>query len=93
MTRETLAKMLEATAGVAEEKGTWEVADEHRVTFYVGQPGQAMSLSDVKSLRLHDGFLEVVMREHGTSVFVSDEDVAGFANRPLKTKEARRAGF
>lgn len=94
MTRQTLAKILEAAEGIAAaDGGRYEVADKHRVTFYIGRPGQAMAVSEVAACALEDDFVRVVTREHGTSLFVEYDAVHAVADRPPKDREERRAGF
>ncbi|MEM7449709.1 MAG: hypothetical protein AAF355_15850 [Myxococcota bacterium] len=93
MDRATLLKMLEVTPGLTLSKEAIHVAEKHRLSFYLGQPGQAMVISDVLQATLYDSFLSLVRREDGAVLSVLYEAIHGLAVRPPKPKEERRPGF
>jgi hypothetical protein len=89
MTRDTLVQILGDAEFAKASKERFKIADDHRVIFYVGQPGQALVTGEVESCTLHDGFVELVARENGTHSFFTYEAVHGLSAR----KSDRRAGF
>ncbi|MBT8452622.1 MAG: hypothetical protein KJO40_11695, partial [Deltaproteobacteria bacterium] len=70
MERPTFEAMLEAAPGVACDGDALTVADGYRMSVYIGDPGQAMEVSEVAELRLRAAFCEVTSREHQTVYFV-----------------------
>jgi hypothetical protein len=93
MKREVLSEILVAAKGVDTKSGSFEVGEGHHVTFYVGQPGQAMVIGDVAGGKLADGFVELMTRETKTTTYLDYEAIHGVAVRPPKEEEKRRAGF
>jgi len=93
MTRDVLTQVLSAAVGVDENGGSFEVGEGHHVTFYVGQPGQAMVVADIAGGKLRDGFVELMTRETNTTTFLDYDAIHGVATRPPKEEETRRAGF
>ena len=55
MTRDLLAKILSDAPGVSSKKSAYNVAEDHRMAVYVGQPGQAMIVADVGQCTLGNG--------------------------------------
>jgi len=93
MTRDVLIQVLSAAVGVEQKSDSFEVGEGHHVTFYVGQPGQAMVIGEIASGTLQEGFVEVVVRETHTTTFLDYDAVHAVATRPPKEEEKRRAGF
>ncbi len=94
MERNTLAKILDTADGIVSGgKDGYRVKDSHRVSFYLGQAGQAMEISDVERCVLEEGFVAIHRREQKGIVFVDYGVVYGLATRALKEGEARKTGF
>ena len=93
MTRDILASILDRCPGTEAKDGTYSIAEEHHLTFYVGEPGRAMAIADVEKLQLLDGFIEMTTRETGTTVFVEYQSIAAVATKPPKDRSERKAGF
>jgi len=93
MERSTLEAMLQAADGVDGSAERYTVADQFRLSLYVGEPGQAMEVSDVMSLRLLDRFCEATSSEHQTVYYLEYSSLHGLAVRPPSGGGARRAGF
>jgi hypothetical protein len=93
MTRDVLHEVLAAADGVEANTESFEVGEGYHVTFYVGQPGQAMVVGDVAGGKLQEGFVELMTRETKTTTFLDYDAIHGVATRPPKEEEKRRAGF
>ncbi|MEO0326690.1 MAG: hypothetical protein AAF447_27345 [Myxococcota bacterium] len=89
-----LTRILAAAPGVQDAgDARFTVEDGHRLTFYLGQPGQAMVLGDLASVSLHEGFVALEKREGGGTVFVALDHVHAVAARPPKGDGVQRTGF
>ncbi len=62
--------MLEAADGVEQNGNDYSVAEGYSLCVYVGQPGQAMEVSEVGALRLDTAFCEATSREHNSVYFL-----------------------
>jgi len=93
MERSTLEAMLEAAAGIDRNGDNYIVIEGYRLSVYVGEPGQAMEVSEVLSLRLNDAFCEATSGEHNAVYFVEYRSLHGLSVRPPSGGGARRAGF
>jgi len=93
MDASTLALILDAADGVTGGESRYEVADDHRATFYLGRPGQAMEAKEVLSLTLGEGFVALTRGEPEGTLYVPIESVAAVHVRKAKTEEGRRTGF
>ncbi len=93
MERPTFEAMLEAAPGVERDGDAYTVADGYSMTVYIGDPGQAMEVSEVAALRLQTAFCEVTSREHHTAYFVEYSGLHGLCVRPPSGAGGRRAGF
>ena len=95
MNRSTLENILDRASGVTRAKNAseFEVGEGHRVTFYLGRPGQAMEISDLQRAKLHDDFVELTGNESETVTFVDYEAIHAVAAKPPKGDAKRRAGF
>lgn len=93
MERATFEAMLGAAEGVARDDNRYSVEDEYGLSLYIGQPGQAMEVSEVENVTLHDAFVEAVSREHHTVYFVEYSSLHGLCVRPPSGGGGRRAGF
>ncbi|HJL06227.1 MAG TPA: hypothetical protein RMH85_20560 [Polyangiaceae bacterium LLY-WYZ-15_(1-7)] len=92
MEASTLAHILGAAPGITETKGTFEVEEGHRVTFYLGQPGQAMIVRGIVRVRLEDEYVHLG-REGDGELFLTYGAVHGVGVQPPEEAAKRRAGF
>lgn len=93
MERPTLEAMLDAAIGVERDGDSYAVAEDHGLSLYVGQPGQAMEVSEVVSLELHPSFCEATSREHNAVYLLEYSSLHGLCVRPPSGGGGRRAGF
>ncbi len=93
MERATLEAMLETADGVARDGNQYSVEEGYGLSLYVGQPGQAMEVSEVEKVTLDDSFVQAVSREHQTVYFVEYSSLHGLCVRPPSGGGGRRAGF
>ena len=93
MERSTLEAMLEAATGVERDGDHYTVTEGYRLSVYVGEPGQAMEVSDVVCLRLKDTFCEATSREHNAVYYLEYNSLHGLSVRPPSGGGARRPGF
>ncbi|MBC7173064.1 MAG: hypothetical protein H5U40_11575, partial [Polyangiaceae bacterium] len=90
----TLSEILKSADGIADGgKDGFRVKDSHRVSFYLGQAGQAMEISDVERCVLEESFVSIHRREQKGTVYVDYSVVYGLASRAMKEGEARKTGF
>ncbi|MCG8557162.1 MAG: hypothetical protein MJD61_18025 [Proteobacteria bacterium] len=94
MTRDTLLQILNNCQGVAPatEAHGFEVAQGHRLTLFLGEPGSAMALTDVAGLRLQPEFVEARTRESET-LYVGYDAVHALRHRTGRGGDGGRAGF
>ena len=85
--------MLEAASGVQGDGDAYTVAEGYTVSVYIGDPGQAMEVSEVAALRLQVAFCEVTSREHHTVYIVEYSSLHGLCVRPPSGGRGQRAGF
>ncbi|HET6417567.1 MAG TPA: hypothetical protein VFG22_14820 [Polyangiales bacterium] len=93
MERPTFEAMLEAADGVEQNGNDYSVAEGYSLCVYVGQPGQAMEVSEVGALRLDTAFCEATSREHNSVYFLEYSSLHGLCVRPPAGSGGRRAGF
>jgi hypothetical protein len=93
MERPTFEAMLEAAAGVERDGDQYSVADGYGLSVFIGEPGQAMEVSEVEALRLSDGFIEARSREHHQIYYLEYSSLHGLRVRPPNDAGGRRAGF
>jgi hypothetical protein len=93
MERPTFEAMLEAADGVEQDGNDYSVAEGYSLCVYVGQPGQAMDVSEVGALRLDTAFCEATSREHNSVYFLEYSSLHGLCVRPPAGSGGRRAGF
>ena len=85
--------MLEAAAGIDQEGHEYTVSEGFRVSVYVGEPGQAMEVSELVSLRLSAAFCEATSGEHRAVYYLEYSSLHGLSVRPPSGGAGRRAGF
>ncbi len=93
MERSTLEAMLEAAAGIQRNGDRYDVAEGYRLSLYVGDPGQAMEVSEVLSMQLNDAFCEATSGEHNAVYYLEYSSLHGLQVRRPSGGGARRAGF
>jgi len=93
MDASTLARILEAADGVTGGESRYEVADDHRLTFYLGRPGQAMEAREVLTIELGEGFVAITRGDDEGTLYAPIDTVAALHVRRAKTEEGRRTGF
>ena len=85
--------MLEAADGVERNGAECTVQDGFSLSVYIGDPGQAMELSEVVSIKLEQAFCQATSREHHAVYFVEYSSLHGLCVRPPSGGGGRRAGF
>lgn len=93
MDRKTLTEILGRAPGVKHAKNRYEVSKDHRLTFYLGQPGRAMVVPDVASCALEETYLEIQSRDDGAVFFAMFDAVEAIAVRPSSAPAEKRTGF
>ena len=93
MERPTFEAMLDAAEGIDRDGDVCSVAEGYGLSVYIGEPGQAMEVSEVEALRLADGFVEARSREHHQVYYLEYSSLHGLRVRPPSDGGARRAGF
>ena len=93
MDRQTLIAVLESADGICTTDGKFEVEEEHGLNLYLGQPGQAMVVRDVRRLEPADAFLAVVTGEPEATYYLEYGEVHALSTIPPEEKSDRRAGF
>ncbi|MDH5492259.1 MAG: hypothetical protein OEY14_09920 [Myxococcales bacterium] len=93
MQRSILERILAEAPGVEGKDGTYQVEEKHRVSLYVGEPGQAMVFAEIDSIALEDEYVRIVARDTGANLFVLYEAIHGVGDRPPSKEQGRRAGF
>ena len=93
MERTTFESMLEAAAGVERNGDAYTVQDGFSLSVYIGEPGQAMEVSEVEQLALGPAFCQATSREHHAVYFVEYSSLHGLCLRPPSGGGGRRAGF
>ena len=74
--------MLEAADGVERGGDQYSVAQGYRLSVYIGEPGQAMEVSEIEKLKLGAAFFEATSREHNSTYFVEYSTYTGSACGP-----------
>ena len=85
--------MLEAADGVERSGDEYGVGEGYSLSVYIGQPGQAMEVSEIDKLKLGGAFFEATSREHNSTYFVEYSSLHGLCVRPPSGGGGRRAGF
>ena len=93
MERPTFEAMLEAATGVERKGDEYTVENGYSLSVYIGEPGQAMEVSEVATLKLSSAFCEAISREHDTAYFIEYSSLHGLRVRPPSGGGGRRAGF
>ena len=94
MERPTFEAMLEAATGVERDGNEYTVAEGYTLCVYIGEPGQAMEVSEVVGLSLDAAFCAATSREHNTVYYVEYNSLHGLCVRPPSgTGSGRRTGF
>jgi hypothetical protein len=93
MQRETLQTILRRAPGMQEDGERFRVREDHEVTFYLGQPGRAVSIDHVLSVLLADTHIEIEARDRGRFYATYEVVHALLENRRKERKGAADVGF
>lgn len=85
--------MLGAASGIDQDGDHYTTAEGHRVSLYVGEPGQGMEVSEVVGLALHDAYVEATSGEHRAVYYLEYSSLHGLSVKPPSGGAGRRAGF
>lgn len=86
----TLGNILAHASGVDLKGNIYETAEGHRLSFYIGRGGQAMVLSDILKVELHEGFVRLERRQADGTLYFELSVVHGVA---IRRPEDSKAGF
>lgn len=92
MDRETLVRILAQAPGVSGNEPRFDIAEDHRLTLYLGSPGRAMEVADIRSIAIEADFVCIDNGEDGF-VYCGTDDVHAVSVKPTRPKSNRRAGF
>jgi hypothetical protein len=92
MTRDTLQSILRATGNLQEKGGSYKATAEQRLTFYIGNDGRGLVVSQVEEARLEDAFVLLKTKE-SASVFADYGAVFAVSLQPPKENAPKKAGF
>ena len=92
MMQDVLKAMLTAADGIQEKGGTFTVGTEHRVSFYLGEQGRGLVVSEVTQVQLTPQFAAISGRDIGT-LYTPYESVFAISVKPPKGSSKSRAGF
>lgn len=92
MDRDTLVHVLTHAPGLTGTAPRFEVAEDHRVTFYIGRLGRAMEVADARAVLVEGQFVALDRGDEGL-LYVAADDVHGVACKAVKAKSERRPGF
>ena len=87
----TLGQILSHASGVELKGTTYETAAGHRLSFYIGAGDQAMVLSGIVKVELHQGFVRLERKPGDGTLYFELSVVHGVAIRP--PDDATKAGF
>lgn len=93
MDRSTLTRILEEADGITSSGSVFEPSEGHRLSFYLGEPGRAMVLGEVRAVHLHQGYVQLDRKPTDGSLFFDYEAIHGLALRPPDEISGRRPGF
>ena len=93
MERPTFEAMLDAATGIERDGDQYSVADGYGLSVFIGEPGQAMEVSEVEAIRLADSYVEAHSREHHQVYYLEYSSLHGLRVRPPNDGGSRRAGF
>lgn len=92
MTRDVLQAILREATGLTEKGGAFRVANEHRVTLYLGTDAGSIEVQWVTAIQLHDTFVEITAPEPG-KIFTTYESVHTVGIKAPKEAGPKKAGF
>jgi hypothetical protein len=93
MTRDLLQSILGRTPSVEETKKAFETKEGHELSFYLGTPGQAIVVGEVKRIVLEAQHVEIGAGDRRT-FYVPYESVIGLsAKTPREADSPRKTGF
>jgi hypothetical protein len=88
MRRETLTAILQSAPGMKQEEDGFRAEEENRFALYLGEPGNAMVVNDIRGITLADDYLVIDAGAKGR-LYLSYETVHALGERDA---EGVRAG-
>ncbi len=92
MTRDVLQAILRHATGLTEKGSAFRVANETRVTLYLGSDSGSVAVQEVSAIALHDAFVEISATEPG-KIFTGYDAVQAISVKPPKDATSSKAGF
>ena len=86
-----LERILSRADGIDGSNGKYAVAKGHQLTFYIGQPGQAMTVAEVERTELGDGIISLMKKD--AIMYLGVDAVHAIAVRKIQGEDDRRTGF
>ncbi|MEM6959851.1 MAG: hypothetical protein AAF411_17480 [Myxococcota bacterium] len=96
MEASTLSAAMDVLAergGLSKDGTNYRCGSDHRLSFYIGQPGHAMVLKTVETADLQGSYAVLDMREEKGTMVVDVDAVHAVALGPAKPGDDRKAGF
>ncbi len=91
MERELVQTILESAKGCQKDNNGFKTKQGHQVSVYLGKPGNAMVVGDIRSIVLKNGFLEIGSKNQ-TVVYVSYDAVHAISDKLETDKRSSRSG-
>jgi hypothetical protein len=91
MRRETLAAILQSASGLKKEGEVFRASEEVHFSVYLGEPGNAMVINDVREVSLEDDFLVLDAGAKG-KLYLSYEAVHALGERTADGARAAGGG-
>lgn len=91
MEKEIVQTILERAKGCQKDDSGFKTKQGHQVAVYLGKPGSAMIVSEVKNIVLNHGFLEISSKNQ-TVVYASYDSVHAISDKIEPTKRSSRSG-
>jgi hypothetical protein len=92
MTRETLQAILRAASGVQEKSNTFRAAAELRVTFYLGNDGRGLAVTQIEEVKLEEGYIALRTKDVA-QIFADYGALYAVTLQPPKENAPKKAGF
>ncbi len=92
MTRDTLQNILHAAGNLQEKANSFKATAEQRLTFYIGNDGRGLAVSQVEEARLEDAYVLLKTKE-AASVFADYAAIFAVSVQPPKENAPKKAGF
>ncbi|MFK7998078.1 MAG: hypothetical protein AB8H86_00725 [Polyangiales bacterium] len=90
--KNALARLVSKNA-LALQGDEYGSVEGHRLSFYLGRPGQAMVLGPIESVELADDLVILTRTSDSSTLLIAYDAVHGVASTPVEAKSERRTGF